>query len=129
MRLFSGTKRMTDSRKHMDPSTLQTVIMLRTNNDLWDERDIQWAIDNPRHFEETADSDSIQEEMQEETNAQLNRLIRQRTHEPLQDDLAENQFTTPSSLNNSRVVPGVGWRPPTSMRSSSTGASSSSVRR
>ena len=60
MRLFSGTKRMmTDSRKHMDPSTLQTIIMLRTNNDLWDERDIQWAIDNPRHFEEISDSDSI----------------------------------------------------------------------
>ena len=100
--------------------------MLRTNNDLWDTRDIHWAIDNPRHFEETSEIDSIQGEMQEETNAQFDRLVRQRTHEPLQDDLAENRFSTPSSLSSSRVVPGVGWRPPISLRFSSTGASSSS---
>jgi hypothetical protein len=120
---------MTDSRKHRDSATLRTLIMLRTNIDLWEERDIHWAIDNPRHFEDASDSDSIQGEMQEETNAQFNRLVRQHTHESLQDDLAENQFTTPSSSNSSRVVPGVGWRPPISMRSSSTGASSSSIRR
>ena len=76
-RLFNGTKRiMTDSRNHMDSATLRTLIMLRTNNDLWDERDIQQAIDNPRHFEETSDSDSIQGEMQEETSSQFNRLVR-----------------------------------------------------
>jgi hypothetical protein len=115
---------MTDSRKHMDLYTLQTLIMLRTNNDLWDERDIEWAIDNPRHFEETLDSDSIQGEMQEETNTQFNRLVRQRTHEPLQDDLCEDQYTTPSSSNSSRVVQNVGWRPPISMQFNCTGASS-----
>ena len=42
--------------------------------------------------------------MQEETSAQFNILVRQRKHEPLQDDLGENQFTTPSSSNSSRVV-------------------------
>ena len=40
----------TDSRKHMDPSTLRTLIMLRTHDDLLGERDIQWAIDNPGDF-------------------------------------------------------------------------------
>jgi hypothetical protein len=72
------------------------------------ERDIQWAIDNPRHFEEISDSDSIQGEIQEETNAQFNRLVRQRTHEPQEDALGEDPYTTPSSSNSSRVVPGVG---------------------
>jgi hypothetical protein len=32
---------MTPNRKHMDPSTLELLIMLRTNKDLWDERDLE----------------------------------------------------------------------------------------
>ena len=105
---------MTDSRKHMDPSTLESLIMLRTNKDMWDERDIQWVIDNPSYFEETSDSDSIQDEMQDPP---FTRVVRQRTaHDPEQDDI-----TTISSISSSsnRVVPRVGWRPPVSSSSSS----------
>ena len=44
-RLFSRTKLiMTDNRKSMDPSTLETIIMLRMNKDLWDERDVEAII-------------------------------------------------------------------------------------
>ena len=114
-RIFSRTKRiMTDSRKHMDPSTLESLIMLRTNKDMWDERDIQWVIDNPSYFEETSDSDSIQDEMQDPP---FTRVVRQRTaHDPEQDDI-----TTISSISSSsnRVVRRVGWRPPVSSSSSS----------
>lgn len=35
---------MTDNRKSMDPSTLETIIMLRMNKDLWDERDVEAII-------------------------------------------------------------------------------------
>ena len=98
---------MTDSRKHMDPST-------RTNKDMWDERDIQWVIGNPSYFEETSDSDSIQDEMQDPP---FTRVVRQRTaHDPEQD-----YITTISSISSSsnRVVPRVGWRPLVSRSSSS----------
>ena len=123
-RLFSGTKRiMTDSRRHMDPSTLESLIMLRTNKDMWDERDIQWAIDNPGYFEDTSDTDSIQ--MQEEPVPSFTREVRQRTNDPEQDDI-----TTISSSSSNRVVPGLGWRPPISsvrLASSSRSSSSSST--
>jgi len=52
-RLFSRCKLiMTDNRKHMDPSTLETLIMLYMNKDLWDERDVQWILDHYDDFEE-----------------------------------------------------------------------------
>ena len=35
---------MIDNRKSMDPSTLETIIMLRMNKDLWDERDVEAII-------------------------------------------------------------------------------------
>ena len=112
-RLFSGTKRiMTDSRRHMDPSTLESLIMLRTNKDMWDERDVQWAIDNPGYFDESSDSDSSQEDMQEEPDL-LNRVVRQRTVDPEPDDI------TTISSSSSRFVPGQGWRPPVSFWSTS----------
>jgi len=124
-RLFSGTKRiMTDSRRHMDPSTLESLIMLRTNKDMWDERDIQWAIDNPGYFEDTSDTDSIQ--MQEEPVPSFTREVRQRTNDPEQDDI-----TTISSSSSNRVVPGLGWRPPitpiSSVRRFASSSSSSST--
>ena len=110
---------MTDSRKHMDPST-------RTNKDMWDERDIQWVIGNPSYFEETSDSDSIQDEMQDPP---FTRVVRQRTaHDPEQDDI-----TTISSISSSsnRVVRRVGvgdlrFQVVVVVRSSSTRSSSSS---
>ena len=38
-RLFSGNKLvMSDQRKSMDPSTIETVTMLDQNSDLWDAR-------------------------------------------------------------------------------------------
>ena len=41
-RLFSGNKLvMSDQRKCMDPSTLETVTVLDENSDLWDARDVQ----------------------------------------------------------------------------------------
>ena len=50
-RLFSRCKLiMTDNRKLMDPSTLEVLIMLRMNKDLWDERDMEWILSNPRFF-------------------------------------------------------------------------------
>jgi hypothetical protein len=95
-RLFSGTKRiMTDSRRHMDPSTLESLIMLRTNKDMWDERDIQWAKDNPGYFEGTSNSDSTQE-MQEEPDPSFTRVLRQRTSDPEPDDI----MTISSSSSN-----------------------------
>jgi hypothetical protein len=36
----------------MDPSTLETLIMLYMNKDLWDERDVQWILDHYDDFEE-----------------------------------------------------------------------------
>ena len=56
-RLFSRTKLiMTDNRKSMDPSTLETIIMLRMNKDLWDERDVEAIIhkEKLRKEQETA---------------------------------------------------------------------------
>ena len=41
---------MTDHRKLMDPFTLVTLIMLRANKELWDERDVEWILSNPEHF-------------------------------------------------------------------------------
>jgi hypothetical protein len=121
----SGTKRiMTDSRRHMDPSTLESLIMLRTNKDMWDERDIQWAMDNPGYFNGTSDSDSTQEEteeMQEEADPSLNRVVRQRTSDPEPYDI-----TTISSVSN-RVIPELGWRPPSSFFSASSSNCSSIV--
>ena len=39
---FSDAKRiMTDQRRLMDPSTLETLLMLKLNKDLWDARDIE----------------------------------------------------------------------------------------
>ena len=50
-RLFSRCKLiMTDHRRLMDPSTLETFIMLRANKELWDERDVEWILSNPEHF-------------------------------------------------------------------------------
>ena len=41
-RLFSNAKLiMTDQRRSMDPSTLETILMLKLNKDLWDARDIE----------------------------------------------------------------------------------------
>jgi len=41
-RLFSNAKLiMTDQRRKMDPSTLETILMLKLNKDLWDARDIE----------------------------------------------------------------------------------------
>ena len=41
-RLFSGDKLvMSDQRKCMDPTTLETVTVLDENSDLWDARDVQ----------------------------------------------------------------------------------------
>ena len=41
-RLFSRAKLvMSDHRKHMDPSTLEMLLMLRMNKDLWDEKTVE----------------------------------------------------------------------------------------
>jgi len=41
-RLFSNAKLiMTDQRRCMDPTTLETILMLKLNKDLWDARDIE----------------------------------------------------------------------------------------
>ena len=47
---------MTDNRKSMDISTLETIIMFRMNKDLWDERDFDAMIheENLREEKETA---------------------------------------------------------------------------
>ena len=111
-RLLSATKRiMTDSRKHMDPSTLETLIMLRMNKDLWDVRDVQWIIDHPSHFDETAGSE-------DEAGA---------NHSDDSDDenvnsaptLSTTSATTSSSSSSSSsrtggvsLLSGLGWRPP-----------------
>ena len=42
---------MTDHRRLMDPSTLETFIMLRANKKLWDERDVEWILSNPDYFQ------------------------------------------------------------------------------
>ena len=61
-RLFSRCKLlMTDNRKLMDPSTLEVLIMLRTNKDLWDERDMEWILSNPRFFD-AIDQDAIDQD-------------------------------------------------------------------
>jgi len=40
-RLFSDAKHiMTDSRRHMDPSTLEMLLILKNNKDLWDAKTI-----------------------------------------------------------------------------------------
>ena len=47
---------MTDNRKSIDISTLETIIMFRMNKDLWDERDFDAMIheENLREEKETA---------------------------------------------------------------------------
>jgi hypothetical protein len=45
---------MTDNRKSMDPSTLETIIMLRMNKDLWDERDVEAMIHEEKETSVTA---------------------------------------------------------------------------
>ena len=42
---------MTDHRKVMDPSTLETLIMLQMNREFWDEQDMEWILCNPRFFD------------------------------------------------------------------------------
>ena len=57
-RLFSRTKLvMTDNRKVMDSSTLETLFMLRMNKELWDERDMKWTLCIPRFFDSDDDDD------------------------------------------------------------------------
>ena len=64
-RLFSRCKLiMTDNRKLMDPSTLEILIMLRMNKDLWDERD--WSgffATRSRFFDEFAHEDDEIDDM------------------------------------------------------------------
>ena len=117
---------MTDSRKRMDSSTLETLIMLRINKSLWDERDVQWLIDHPRYFHEV-DND-------EEPHSQGSRRLRERDDDDDDYDVHENEdhnsrmtisttSASSSSDNNtnnnsstgrSRVLPASGWRPPSS---------------
>jgi len=42
---------MTDHRKVMDLSTLETLIMLQMNREFWDEQDMEWILCNPRFFD------------------------------------------------------------------------------
>ena len=87
-RLFSRCKLlMTDNRKLMDPSTLEVLIMLRTNKDLWDERDMEWILNNPRFFD-AIDQDSAENDAEDDEDEvtsisaisyQETRRVRQRT--------------------------------------------------
>jgi hypothetical protein len=76
---------MTDSRKLMDPSTLEVLVMLRTNIDLWDERDMEWILVNSRYFDAT-DGDSVENGAEDDEvtsvsaiSFQETRNVRQRT--------------------------------------------------
>ena len=78
---------MTDNRKLMDPSTLEVLIMLRTNKDLWDERDMEWILSNPRFFD-AIDQDSAENDAEDDEDEvtsisaisyQETRSVRQRT--------------------------------------------------
>ena len=50
---------MTDNRKLMDPSTLETLTMLRMNKELWDERDMEWILCSPRFFDSDDDDQAV----------------------------------------------------------------------
>ena len=86
-RLFSRCKLlMTDNRKLMDPST-EVLIMLRTNKDIWDERDMEWILSNPRFFD-AIDQDSAENDAEDDEDEltsisaisyQETRRVRQRT--------------------------------------------------
>ena len=69
---------MTDSRKCMNPSTLETLIMLHMNKSVWDMRDVQWLIYHPHHFDEV-DND-------EELHSQGSRRLRERDDDDDDDD-------------------------------------------
>ena len=78
---------MTDNRKLMDPSTLEVLIMLRTNKDIWDERDMEWILCNPRFFD-AIDQDSAESDAEDDEDEltsisaishQETRRVRQRT--------------------------------------------------
>ena len=78
---------MTDNRKLMDPSTLEVLIMLRTNKDVWDERDMEWILSNPRFFD-AIDQDSAENDAEDDEDEvtsisaisyQETRRVRQRT--------------------------------------------------
>jgi len=111
-RLFSATKRiMTDSRKHMDPSTLETLIMLRMNKDLWDVRDVQWIIDNPSHFDETAGSEDEAGTNQSDDSDDENI----NTAPTISTTSATSSSSSSSSSTRTggvTLVSGLGWRPP-----------------
>ena len=81
---------MTDNRKLMDLSTLEVLIMLRTNKDIWDERDMEWILSNPRFFD-AIDQDSAENDAEDDEDevtsisaisyqeTQETRRVRQRT--------------------------------------------------
>lgn len=115
-RLFSRTKLIvTDSRKCMDPSTLETLIMLRTNKSLRDVQDVWSLTDHPRYFDEVNND--------EEPHSRASRRLRERDDDDDSqeyDQSGETVSTTSASSSNnnsssagrSRVLPSSGWRPP-----------------
>ena len=65
-RLFSRCKLiMTYNRKLIDLSTLEVLIMLRTNKDLWDEKDMEWILSNPVFFN-TVDKDNAENDAEDD---------------------------------------------------------------
>ena len=50
---------MTDHRKVMDLSTLETLIMLQMNREFWDEQDMEWILCNPRFFDNDDDDQAV----------------------------------------------------------------------
>ena len=106
-RLFSRTGLiMTDRGKHMDPSTLETLIMLRMNKDLWDQRDVQSVIDN---YGEINDQEGI--------TGRVRNRDEIGSAEDFCDDstivstitTSESSQTSSSNSTSRRVVPAHGW--------------------
>ena len=92
---------MTDHRKVMDLSTLETLIMLQMNREFWDEQDMEWILCNPRFFDNDDGDQAVG--------------VRRPRDEDNEDDDVHSMMTTSSTHGDQRrqrtTSSSSGWHP------------------
>ena len=92
---------MTDHRKVMDLSTLETLIMLQMNREFWDEQDMEWILCNPRFFDNDDGDQAVG--------------VRRPRDEDNDDDDVHSMMTTSSTHGDQRrqrtTSSSSGWHP------------------
>ena len=119
---------MTDHRRQMDPSTLECLIMLRMNKELWDERDMEWILCNPRAFDDI-DNDNYDNDGEQQIAVGARRP---RDERDISTDEAHSQLSnsTADDRRHQRITTSShGWHPFRFTSSTSTSSSAAPRRR